>query len=148
MSLQVPSGPTRSDSLLIKCKKVPTRVVELSSLSNAQTTTTNDQDLLDIDRICSSLHNTTFQVCLGTWCSLCLIPADSRAREKSDVSGTLASQYLTLSIEASCRGLGSESPRRSWWSNLAEDGAGASCKTDGESHCAGADFNWIYKTFN
>lgn len=49
-----------------------TRVIELSSLSNAQSTTTNDEDLLHIDEVLATCDGAALQVCLGSWCDLAL----------------------------------------------------------------------------
>lgn len=130
-------GHVPSDSFLAEASwGSQTRIIEFSCLTNAQTTTANNQDLLDVDGICSSFYNPALQVCLCVWGSLCLVPVDCRAREKSNISGILASRCLTLSIETFGRGSSGKSPRVAGWGfDVAEEGACAACKADGESHC-------------
>lgn len=50
-----------------------TRVIELSSLTNAETSTTNDQDLLHVDQVPSASNGAAVQVGLRIRCFLSLV---------------------------------------------------------------------------
>jgi len=51
-----------------------TRIVELSSLTDAETTTADDQDLLHVDQVLRTSDRAAVEVCLRIRCLLCLVP--------------------------------------------------------------------------
>lgn len=86
---------------------VYTRIIELSSLANAQTTTANDQNLLNIDRIGSSFDDSALNVRFRAWRILGVILEASEARKKTNASGVRGSIQLLVGDQAASRG-----PRR------------------------------------
>jgi hypothetical protein len=50
-----------------------TRVVEFSSLADAETTTANDEDLVDVDKVAGTAYGAAVEVGLGIGRLLCLV---------------------------------------------------------------------------
>ena len=59
--------------LLARAGAARTRVVKLSSLSNAETTTANDEDLVDVDQVAGTAYDAAVEVGLGIGGLLCLV---------------------------------------------------------------------------
>lgn len=63
-----------------------TRIIKLSSLTDTETTTTNNQHLLHIDQISSSSYYAAVEICLRIRCLLGLVPVRWQFGESSQLS--------------------------------------------------------------
>lgn len=99
-----------------------TGIVKLSSLSNAQTTTTNNQHLLHIDQVAAGLEHTTREIGLGGGSLLSLGQATQGAGEGAQLLGA-SGRGEPLQSQRSRRaggGVGGESAEREGRASLSE----------------------------
>lgn len=146
--LRFGEGDSADQRVFVTHKFQPTRVIELASLADAQTTTTDNEDLLDIDEVRLSLEDTAVHVALSS---------GGRLRQPAQSTGEGA--QLLRAPWRRCRGLLLQSQtrrRRAGRSRLRSEGAqgresGATgldraaltqesgrrlSATSGENHCA------------
>lgn len=133
-------------SLLQSLESLTSAVIELSSLSNRQSTTANNQDLFDTDGVLcrTALQHTRLNVCGSTG----RIGSDAAGVQSKRGLGEESHKFAAVLTSLSCRfsnqafrsrGAGSESSCVGNRSSpaLAEQCRGASCGAERQSHCAG-----------
>ncbi|KAG2007663.1 hypothetical protein GB937_008476 [Aspergillus fischeri] len=123
------------------------RTFELSSLSNTQTTTTDDKNLLDIDQIATGLDNSAGEVAVGRGGVVCLRgQATKGTGEGTELLGSQWRHNLLLQPQTRRRrpgrrlsgeGAQSESGTTGFsQTSLTQKGGRSLPATSGEDHCA------------
>lgn len=131
-----------------------TGVIEFTSLANAQTTGTNDQDLLHVNEVAASLDGTAVEVRLSSGSLLGLGQATDRAGEGAQLLGASRRGEL-LQAQGRCRGanggLRGESAERQGRASLneaslAQEGGSlptTSCKNHGGAKASETAVQWL-----
>lgn len=90
-SLVIFSGFAQNATMRIRIavKTTLTRIIKFSSLSNCQSTRSNNQHFLHIHQIAGSCNCPAVQVVLRVWCFLALNLPRSRYGEVSEVLGSI-----------------------------------------------------------